>query len=53
LKSLQKLDSKLIGEIEHFFVSYNDVRGSPQGTSRGETPDQKLDQEAKVRRLRL
>jgi hypothetical protein len=27
LKSLQKLDSKLIGEIEHFFVSYNDVRG--------------------------
>ena len=27
LKSLQKLDSKLIGEIEHFFVSYNDARG--------------------------
>jgi inorganic pyrophosphatase len=27
LKSLQKLNSKLIGEIEHFFVSYNDVRG--------------------------
>jgi inorganic pyrophosphatase len=27
LKSLKKLDSKLIDEIEHFFVSYNDVRG--------------------------
>jgi inorganic pyrophosphatase len=27
LKSLHKLDSKLIGEIEHFFVSYNEVRG--------------------------
>jgi inorganic pyrophosphatase len=27
LNSLQKLDSKLIGEIEHFFVSYNDARG--------------------------
>jgi inorganic pyrophosphatase len=27
LKSLQKLDSKLLDEIEHFFVSYNDARG--------------------------
>jgi inorganic pyrophosphatase len=27
LKSLQKLDSKLLGEIEHFFVSYNAARG--------------------------
>ena len=27
LKSLKKLDSKLIDEIEHFFVSYNDTRG--------------------------
>ena len=27
LKSLKELDSKLIGEIEHFFVSYNDARG--------------------------
>jgi inorganic pyrophosphatase len=27
LKSLQKLDSNLIDEIEHFFVSYNDARG--------------------------
>ena len=27
LKSLQNLDSKLLGEIEHFFVSYNDARG--------------------------
>ena len=27
LKSLQELDSKLIGEIQHFFVSYNDARG--------------------------
>ena len=27
LKSLKKLDSKLIAEIEHFFVSYNDARG--------------------------
>ena len=27
LKSLKKLDSKLIDEIEHFFVSYNDARG--------------------------
>ena len=27
LKSLQKLDSKLSGEIEHFFISYNAVRG--------------------------
>ena len=27
LKSLHKLDSNLIGEIEHFFVSYNEARG--------------------------
>ena len=27
LKSLKKLESKLIAEIEHFFVSYNDARG--------------------------
>jgi inorganic pyrophosphatase len=27
LKSLQELDSKLLGEIEHFFASYNDARG--------------------------
>lgn len=27
LKSLQKLNSELIGEIEHFFVSYNAARG--------------------------
>lgn len=27
LKSLRKLDSKLLSEIEHFFVSYNDARG--------------------------
>ena len=27
LKSLQKLDSKLVGEIDHFFVSYNNARG--------------------------
>ena len=27
LKSLRKLDSKLISEIEHFFVSYNDAHG--------------------------
>ena len=27
LKSLQELDSNLIGEIEHFFVSYNEARG--------------------------
>jgi inorganic pyrophosphatase len=27
LKSLKNLDSKLLGEIEHFFVSYNDARG--------------------------
>jgi len=27
LKSLQKLDSHLIGEIEHFSVSYNEARG--------------------------
>ena len=26
LKSLQTLDSKLLGEIEHFFVSYNEAR---------------------------
>jgi inorganic pyrophosphatase len=26
LKSLKKLDPKLIDEIEHFFVSYNDAR---------------------------
>jgi inorganic pyrophosphatase len=58
LKSLENLDSKLIGEIEHFFVSYNAARqeiqaDSPQGTSRGKTIDQKSDKEAKVRRLRL
>jgi inorganic pyrophosphatase len=27
LKSLQKVDSKLLDEIEHFFVSYNGARG--------------------------
>src|SRR4051795_7838063 len=27
LKSLKKLDPKLIDEIEHFFASYNDARG--------------------------
>jgi inorganic pyrophosphatase len=27
LRSLHELDSKLLGEIEHFFVSYNDARG--------------------------
>src|SRR6266550_2696321 len=27
LKSLQNLDSNLVREIEHFFVSYNDARG--------------------------
>jgi inorganic pyrophosphatase len=27
LKSLRKLDSKLLAEIEHFFVSYNEARG--------------------------
>jgi inorganic pyrophosphatase len=27
LKSLRKMDSTLIREIEHFFVSYNEVRG--------------------------
>lgn len=27
LKSLQELDSKLVDEIEHFFVSYNRARG--------------------------
>ena len=27
LKSLKKLEPKLIAEIEHFFVSYNDARG--------------------------
>ena len=27
LKSLHELDSKLLDEIEHFFVSYNDARG--------------------------
>lgn len=27
LKSLEKLDSKLLCEIEHFFISYNDARG--------------------------
>jgi inorganic pyrophosphatase len=27
LKSLHELDSNFLGEIEHFFVSYNDARG--------------------------
>jgi inorganic pyrophosphatase len=27
LKSLRKVDPKLIDEIEHFFVSYNEARG--------------------------
>ena len=27
LKSLQNLDGKLINEIEHFFISYNEARG--------------------------
>ena len=39
LKSLKKLDSKLIGEIEHFFVSYNDARGKKfKPTTRKEPP---------------
>ena len=54
LKSLQKLDSKLIGEIEHFFgflqrCSRQEIQAdSTQGTSCGETTDQKSDKEAKL-----
>jgi hypothetical protein len=32
---LGKLDSKLISEIEHFFVSYNDPRGKIQAQRKG------------------
>ena len=34
LKSLGTLDSELIKEIEHFFVSYNQIRGKSSNRSR-------------------
>ena len=44
LKSLQKMDSTLIREIKHFFISYNEVRGKkfrPKGC-RGATTAKRL-----------
>jgi inorganic pyrophosphatase len=38
LKSLEKLDSRLIREIEHFFVSYNDARGKKFKPTRRKGP---------------
>ncbi len=55
LKSLQKLDSKLIGEIEHFFVSYNDVRGKKSKPTARKGPavaKRLIRNQTKVRRFR-
>ena len=38
LKSLKKLDAKLLDEIEHFFVSYNDARGKKFKPTRRKGP---------------
>jgi inorganic pyrophosphatase len=39
LNSLKKLDSKLLDEIEHFFVSYNDARGKKFKPTARKGPD--------------
>ena len=44
LKSLQKLEPKLVDEIEHFFVSYNKARGksSSQSVEKGPVAAKRL-----------
>jgi inorganic pyrophosphatase len=53
LKSLKKLDSKLLGEIEHFFVSYNDARGKkfkPIGRKGPSTAKRLIEKQTKKRK---
>jgi inorganic pyrophosphatase len=53
LKSLKKLDSKLLGEIEHFFVSYNEARGKkfePIGRKGPSTAKRLIEKQTKKRK---
>jgi inorganic pyrophosphatase len=53
LKSLQKVDSTLIREIEHFFVSYNEVRGrkfKPKGCKGPATAKRLIKKQTKKRK---
>jgi inorganic pyrophosphatase len=53
LTSLQKLNSTLIREIEHFFVSYNEVRGKkfkPKGRSGPATAKRLIKNQTKKRK---
>ena len=53
LKSLKELDSKLIGEIEHFFVSYNEGRGKkfkPKGRKAPVTAKRLIRKQTKERK---
>jgi inorganic pyrophosphatase len=53
LTSLQKMDSTLIREIEHFFVSYNEVRGKrfkPKGRKGPATEKRLIERQTKKRR---
>ena len=53
LKSLQTLDSNLIVEIEHFFVSYNEVRGrkfKPKGCKGPATAKRLIKKQTKKRK---
>jgi len=55
LKSLKKLESKLIAEIEHFFVSYNDARRKkfkPTARKGPAVAKRLIRNQTKVRRLR-
>ena len=53
LKSLRKMDSTLIREIEHFFVSYNEVRGKkfqPKGRKGPATAKRLIEKQTKRRK---
>ena len=53
LKSLRKMDSTLIREIEHFFVSYNEVRGKkfqPKGREGPATAKRLIEKQTKRRK---
>jgi len=52
LKSLQELDSNFIGEIEHFFIFYNDARGKkfkPKARKGPSTARRLIEKETKTR----
>jgi inorganic pyrophosphatase len=53
LKSLQEVDSTLVREIEHFFVSYNEVRGKkfkPKGCKGPATAKRLIKRQTKKRK---